>query len=74
MISALLLISLTHWVHVKDGYRVHERLLNKYGGLIGEYYEVQPSDFVAVCYGKEPHDKATEESARTYVLGCEAWQ
>ena len=65
----------TTWKQVKDAYRVHERLLNASGAVLGEYYEVQSGDVRAVCYpdGKLVSLK-TEQDARAFVQRCEVWQ
>ena len=66
----------TRWELVKDAYRVHERLLNVSGAVLGEYYEVQSGDVRAVCY--PPGDKIvslkTEQDARAFVQKCKVWQ
>ena len=65
----------TKWEQVKDAYRVHERLLNASGAVLGEYYEVQSGDVRAVCYpdGNLVSVK-TEQAARAFVQRCEVWQ
>ena len=65
----------TTWKQVKDAYRVHERLLNASGAVLGEYYEVQSGDVRAVCFpeGKLVSLK-TEQDARAFVQKCEVWQ
>lgn len=62
------------WVRVRDGYRVHERRVNRYGNVLGEFYELTSDTFIATCYPGEPIAFATKEKARMYVEGCEAWE
>jgi len=79
-VSFLLLFALMapHWVHIKDAYKIHERWVMTYpdGSVnpLGEYYEVEPGEFGAVCFGSHAVSEKTEQAARDYVQGCEVWE
>lgn len=68
------LITAPHWVKVKDAYSVHMRYENKYGNVLGEYYEETSDTFIAQCYPGEPVAFTTQDAARNAVLECRVWE
>ena len=73
LLFAFLVPAKPHWVRIKDATAPHMRWENVYGNVLGEYYRLEPGDFVAQCYDSAPASFATETKAREFVLGCEVW-
>jgi hypothetical protein len=78
MKTALLLLlfvsSNLHWVKQKDSYRVHWLYMNRYGNVLGDYYQpIADAKVTAHCYEGKPVEFSTEQAAREYVLRCPIW-
>lgn len=71
-----------HWTTTHDVYRVHQRYVNSYGNVMGEYFQpkpnshqfpVQSNPITAQCYDGPPHEFSSEAEAKAFVSACPLW-